>query len=1166
MSQTTIDRLNGINEGVSIKAPVDAATTANITLSGEQTVDGVALTASVAPTQPMRVLVKNQTDTTKNGIYDVSTSAWTRSLDFNGTRDIVQGTLVFVKAGTKNINKLFKVATASPAIDSALAFTEATFYNSGWINVMDYGAINTGVATPLSTVYSTLAAAQVDYPTADALTDEFDSVAIEKAIAAAVTLNQNTVYFPTSKVIGGYYRDNKFIDAPYTLSSREGVINFVGELSSADNKNYEAIIKRTISAAGLRIIGTSLSVNAANHLIKRVNIVNLTWDGGWSSFNTNSDYPMVSVNSGYELFWHNAVVTNALWGVLFREVFDCRFNNLVVTVCGEKHGKSLSLTMTNTSTTATCSSTTGIFAGQKIYGTGVNDMRVASITNSTTIVLSTAANFTGARTVVFEAKAAVHVCANNSTNATSNNQVITGLRIESGPGCGLRMQGPNQVDLWLNQCKIEQTQYAVDYLLDIENAVAVKSRDLWLYGAPDKLNYMEWPITTAGSTLATALSARILSFTLNTYLVSNGTLTSGSAVVTGISSTTNLTIGQRVVGTGIADDGVHNVCILSIDSGTQITMTHNAVSTGVLSLTFQYFLDSGIFSRRYFSSGMPMLVWDTEDTRNYAFCRVTNYGATTGLLALHVLNVFGDTSKSITSWKVALCHAGLARVGGAASMCQLDIIGGYPSAVDSATYPYIHTMVHVDGALGLDSDIRVNQGHQLLPKNSWQAQTSTTSNTVGTGAKTFTIATGLHATMFAANGEVYISGNSVGNAQNWMKGTITSYTSGTGALVTNITEIQGSGTLTSWKVAFAKQSAYLQTGTNSNLVLKEINPTYGVPAASANFTQPILSDVIAETGSNNIRNIVQYTAAQFAAITPKNSTIYVVKDTNKIYIGSTLVSGSPVVDYSQDFRLTLTTSTPVTTADVFGGVTIYCTPYKGNRISLYDGTNWTIRNSSEFSLSIGTLTSNLPYDVFCYDNAGIPTLEFTPWNTTATRVTGLSYQDGILVKSGATTRRYLGTFLTVSTTQVEDSIAKRYLWNYYNRVPRLMERIETTASWVYTTATVRQANASASNQLNCFIGVVEDPIFAKLNSRCANSASGTEVRNGIGLNSVTTFSAAYSSQITTLANAFVMHTPTLEAYPVLGLNYFAWLEYSSAAGTTTWDGASVFGLQGAVLG
>jgi hypothetical protein len=53
--------------------PVDAATTANVVLSGYQTIDGVAFSAGA----PL-VLVKDQTDKRQNGVYTMGGSAWVR--------------------------------------------------------------------------------------------------------------------------------------------------------------------------------------------------------------------------------------------------------------------------------------------------------------------------------------------------------------------------------------------------------------------------------------------------------------------------------------------------------------------------------------------------------------------------------------------------------------------------------------------------------------------------------------------------------------------------------------------------------------------------------------------------------------------------------------------------------------------------------------------------------------------------------------------------------------------------------------------------------------------------------------------------------------------------------------------------------------------------------
>ena len=118
MTSPSTDRRYGVNSSMAFKVPALVATTANLTLEDEQTIDGVACVTGD------RVLVKDQTDTTENGVYDVDTGEWQRSVDFDGTRDIAQGTLLFVISGATN-KGLWYVSTADPEIDSALAFTLA---------------------------------------------------------------------------------------------------------------------------------------------------------------------------------------------------------------------------------------------------------------------------------------------------------------------------------------------------------------------------------------------------------------------------------------------------------------------------------------------------------------------------------------------------------------------------------------------------------------------------------------------------------------------------------------------------------------------------------------------------------------------------------------------------------------------------------------------------------------------------------------------------------------------------------------------------------------------------------------------------------------------------------------------------------------------------------
>lgn len=266
-------------------------------------------------------------------------------------------------------------------------------------------------------------------------------------------------------------------------------------------------------------------------------------------------------------------------------------------------------------------------------------------------------------------------------------------------------------------------------------------------------------------------------------------------------------------------------------------------------------------------------------------------------------------------------------------------------------------------------------------------------------------------------------------------------------------------------------------------------------------------------------------------------------------------SGNTVDNTITDGRCTLTTVVGVTTSDVTAATTVRYTPYKGNRIALYDGsTTWNLRTFTELSLSLGSDAANTNYDLFVFDSGGTATLERLAWTNDTTRATALALQDGVEVKTGATTRKYVCTYRTTGTIgQTEDSKTKRYVWNRYHKVPRDLLRSETTASWTYTTNAWRQANAATANQVDVVIGLAEDVVSVRAVVQASNSTGGIAFAVGIGLDSTTTPAAGnhngvsrqVASQETTLSSF-------LEVYPGIGKHSLVWLERSTATGTTTW--------------
>ncbi len=166
MTSSTTDRRIGLTGDKAIKVPCKCATTANITLSGEQTIDGVTTSAS-------RVLVKNQTTTTENGIYDSDSGTWTRALDADGNADWTAGTLVFVVSGTANGAGLFEQTTTGTITigTSSLAFTkiatldagavtQANVQNGQFVRCTSIAGTNTVTGTTVGTAPAALGAGQ----------------------------------------------------------------------------------------------------------------------------------------------------------------------------------------------------------------------------------------------------------------------------------------------------------------------------------------------------------------------------------------------------------------------------------------------------------------------------------------------------------------------------------------------------------------------------------------------------------------------------------------------------------------------------------------------------------------------------------------------------------------------------------------------------------------------------------------------------------------------------------------------------------------------------------------------------------------------------------------------------------------------------------------------
>jgi hypothetical protein len=119
--------VDAARSGLDVKGSVRAATTANITLSGAQTIDGVSVIAGD------RVLVKDQSTASTNGIYVAAASTWSRATDADVDAEVHAGMFTFVEEGTANADTGWVLTTNNPITVGSTALAFAQFSGAGQI-------------------------------------------------------------------------------------------------------------------------------------------------------------------------------------------------------------------------------------------------------------------------------------------------------------------------------------------------------------------------------------------------------------------------------------------------------------------------------------------------------------------------------------------------------------------------------------------------------------------------------------------------------------------------------------------------------------------------------------------------------------------------------------------------------------------------------------------------------------------------------------------------------------------------------------------------------------------------------------------------------------------------------------------------------------------------
>lgn len=275
-------------------------------------------------------------------------------------------------------------------------------------------------------------------------------------------------------------------------------------------------------------------------------------------------------------------------------------------------------------------------------------------------------------------------------------------------------------------------------------------------------------------------------------------------------------------------------------------------------------------------------------------------------------------------------------------------------------------------------------------------------------------------------------------------------------------------------------------------------------------------------------------------------------------------------------RLTLTSATPILTSTVSGATTVYYTPYVGNVVPLYDGTNMNPTAVSEISVATSDTSKNPAAigaskvnDWFVWDDAGTIRLSHGPdWTNDTTRSAGtaLTMVDGIYLNSvaitngpGASRGTYVGTTRSNASSQIDwifgavaagGTAGAFYLWNAYNRETFATMVGDSTDSWTYATAAWRQANNQANMKVAFVRGLDIGRVRADYNALGQGSASGG-AGVAIGLDSTTAKTGAVAISAASQFGAIIGQYVGL---PGIGLHTVYPIEYSRGAGTVTFYG------------
>lgn len=376
--------------------------------------------------------------------------------------------------------------------------------------------------------------------------------------------------------------------------------------------------------------------------------------------------------------------------------------------------------------------------------------------------------------------------------------------------------------------------------------------------------------------------------------------------------------------------------------------------------------------------------------------------------------------------------------------------------------------------------------------------------------------------------------------------------------------------------------------TSTNALITTI--TVGTDPYGISFTSDGTTIYVVNNGSNNISVIT-------AATNTVTATIPLASGSNPVSFGQFIQPPSiPMTSIyvPPQGRLTLTSNTPVMTADVTGATSVYYTPYQGNIVPIYDGANMQSYAFSQLTMTLNTsnqLSGNL-YDLFVFLNSSVVTIGAGPaWSSstagsssrgTGSGTTQIQQIDGlwvnanaIILKNGTTTfssvaaglATYVGTIYMTANGQTTVNMRPAAaaggsnnvigIYNAYNRVGVSSICDDSNVNWTYNVATWRPldgASGNINNRITYIDGLAQSTVQGRIITLAYSSTTATNCTVGINRDA-TTFPSQVGAYIQTTGGSLLGATDLWaeDSYsPALGLHFIQALEVSLNAVTITY--------------